>query len=63
MDLGLAGKVALVTAASTGIGKAIAEELAKEGTNVSICARGQEDLEQAAEAIREYGGGSLNCSG
>jgi 3-oxoacyl-[acyl-carrier protein] reductase len=55
MDLGLAGKVALVTAASTGIGKAIAEELAKEGTNVSICARGQEDLERAAEAIREYG--------
>jgi 3-oxoacyl-[acyl-carrier protein] reductase len=41
-----------VTAASRGIGKAIAEELAKEGANVSISARGKEDLEQAAQEIR-----------
>ena len=55
MDLGLVGKVAIVTAASQGIGKGIAEELAKEGTNVTICARGEEDLEKAAEGIREHG--------
>jgi NAD(P)-dependent dehydrogenase (short-subunit alcohol dehydrogenase family) len=53
VDLGLSGKVAIVTAGSQGIGKAVAEELAREGTNVSICARGREDLEQAA---REIGG-------
>jgi 3-oxoacyl-[acyl-carrier protein] reductase len=52
MDLGLSDKVALVTAASKGIGKAVADELAKEGASVSICARRRENLEQAAEEIR-----------
>ncbi len=55
MDLGLKGKAAIVTAASKGIGKAVAMELAKEGANVSICARGKEDLEKAAEEIRKHG--------
>lgn len=55
MDLGLSGKVALVTAASKGIGKAVAEELAKEGAKVSICARGKEDLENATKEIRKHG--------
>lgn len=55
MELGLKGKVALVTAASKGIGKAIAEEFAKEGATVSICARGSQDLATTAEALRRYG--------
>jgi 3-oxoacyl-[acyl-carrier protein] reductase len=55
MDLGLNGKVTLVSAASAGIGKAIAVELAKEGANVSICARGQEGMDQAAEELRQHG--------
>ena len=48
MDLGLKGKVAIITGASKGLGRAIAEEFAKEGAHVSICARGKEDLEKAA---------------
>lgn len=56
MELGLEGKVALVTGASKGIGKAIADALAVEGCRVVLCARGEEDLEAAAEGIREAGG-------
>jgi 3-oxoacyl-[acyl-carrier protein] reductase len=54
MNLGLTGKCALVTGASKGLGKAIAEELASEGAHLSICARGMEELEQAAQALRRY---------
>lgn len=55
MDLGLKGKVALITGASKGLGRATAEEFAKEGVHVSICARGKEDLEKAAAGLRQYG--------
>lgn len=55
MDLGLKGKVALISGASKGIGKAIAEEFVKEGAHVSICARGKEELEETARALRTSG--------
>lgn len=51
MDLGLKGRVALVAAASRGLGKAVAWELAREGADVAICARGKEDLKRTAEEI------------
>jgi 3-oxoacyl-[acyl-carrier protein] reductase len=56
VDLGLSGKVALVTGASKGLGFGIADELAREGASVAICARGKDDLEAAAEALRVHGG-------
>jgi 3-oxoacyl-[acyl-carrier protein] reductase len=52
MDLGLAGKTVLVTAASRGIGRAIAEEFAAEGSAVAICARGRAALDEAVAALR-----------
>jgi len=52
MDLGLAGKVALVTAASKGLGKASALALAREGAKVALCAR-SEAVEAAAGDIRK----------
>jgi 3-oxoacyl-[acyl-carrier protein] reductase len=55
MDLRLNGKIAVVTAASRGLGKAVAEALAKEGVNVAICARKKDLLDETAEFIRhEY---------
>ncbi len=51
MDLGLSGKIALVTASSKGIGKAIAQGLATEGCQVIICSRDQDNLLKAAQEI------------
>ena len=56
MDLGLKGKVAIVTGASDGIGKATAIRLALEGARVAICARRPEPLEKVAGEIRAQGG-------
>ena len=62
MDLQLAGKVAFVTGASKGIGRAVARTLALEGCDVVISARGQEELEKTAallqRGIRTEGRGS-----
>jgi 3-oxoacyl-[acyl-carrier protein] reductase len=56
VDLGLAGKVAFVAAASRGLGKACALGFAREGARVAICSRGKEAVEVAAqEIIRETG--------
>jgi len=51
MDLGLKNKVALVAAASRGLGKALAEELAVEGASLVICARDSRTLDETAAAI------------
>lgn len=51
MDLGLKGRVAIVTGSSQGIGKAIAHGLAQEGVKVTICARNEKQLRDAAEEI------------
>lgn len=53
MDLGLGGKVALVTAASKGLGFASAKALVGEGAKVAICARGAEGLRDAAAELGE----------
>ena len=52
MDLGLKGKVAVVLAASSGIGRGIATVLAQEGCSLAICARDSSRLNIVAEAIR-----------
>lgn len=59
MDLRLRGKIALVTAASRGLGRAIAEALAAEGTSLVICARGTEALEEAGAAIMKRSGANV----
>jgi 3-oxoacyl-[acyl-carrier protein] reductase len=56
MDLELKGRSVLVTGASKGIGFAIANTLATEGSSLAICAREQGLLDQAAERLRALGG-------
>jgi len=58
MDLGLTGKTALVTAASKGLGKAAAMELARQGAQVAICAR-SDRVQSAADEIREATGATV----
>ncbi|MDP2052549.1 MAG: SDR family oxidoreductase [Acidobacteriota bacterium] len=52
MDLGLTGKVAVVTGGSRGLGLAAAEALISEGAHVVVCARGAEQLQVAVEQLR-----------
>ncbi len=56
MDLGLKGKVAVVTASSRGIGRAVAECFAAEGCSLALCARNEERLTSAAKAIQNKHG-------
>jgi 3-oxoacyl-[acyl-carrier protein] reductase len=56
MDLGLEGRVAIITGGSKGIGYASALGLAREGVRVAICARGRAHLEQAAQAMTSQTG-------
>ena len=51
MDLALAGKKAIVSGASRGIGKAIATLLAEEGASLALCARGEEKLQEVADGL------------
>ena len=59
LDLGLKGKVAIITGGSDGLGRASAEKLAAEGVKVAIAARRKEHLEKAADEIRKATGGQV----
>src|SRR5690606_29128856 len=59
VDLGLSGKVAIVSGSSGGIGRAIALSLAAEGCRVVLCGRRAEPLAEAAEAVRQAGSEAL----
>jgi 3-oxoacyl-[acyl-carrier protein] reductase len=59
VDLGFAGKVALVTGASRGLGRAVADLLASEGASIAIAARDPEALEAAAREVRARSGADV----
>ena len=59
LELGLAGKVAIVTGGSDGMGLATASRLVSEGARVAICARRAENLERAADQLRAAGGADV----
>jgi len=61
MDLGIAGKKALVCGASAGLGYACAQALVSEGVDVLIVARTEAPLQAAAEQLRALGGGQVQA--
>jgi len=60
VDLGLAGRRAIVTGGSKGLGKAIATELLAEGAAVTICSRHVGELEATADELRKQAGGTAS---
>ena len=62
MDTGLAGKCALVAGGSSGIGLAIAIELAREGAHVAIGAREPDRLAEAERAVKEVASGQVHAT-
>ncbi|MDB5968006.1 MAG: hypothetical protein JWQ90_456 [Hydrocarboniphaga sp.] len=59
MDLGLKSKIAVVAGGSRGCGRAIAEELAKEGAHIVLSGRNQEPVDAAVAAITAAGGSAV----
>jgi len=59
LELGLGGKVVIISGGSEGLGRAAAERFAREGARVAICARRKDVLERAAEGIRKATGGEV----
>ena len=62
MDLGIEGRVAVVSGASKGIGAAIAKELAANGCLLALCARGSDDLERLADELTSSTGAEVLTS-
>src|SRR4051812_5795831 len=63
MDLGLRGRVAIVTGSSRGIGRAIASSLADEGARVVLNSRGRDELQAVAEELSARGADVLAVAG
>jgi len=60
MDLGIAGKTAIICGASAGMGKACSQVLSEEGANIVMVARNAERLEQAAGELRSTAAGNVD---
>ena len=56
--MNLTGKVAIVTGGTKGIGRGIAEALARQGVNVCLSARKESEIDEANQALNKLGGGS-----
>ena len=62
MDLGIAGKIAVVTGGTHGMGRSISEELGRNGCKVVVVARGREQLDSTVQAITREGGEAVGVS-